>query len=266
MTQTGNINLTKGKVLLIILILVAMILFIAGYLFAFSASGEYYKTFSPDNQYSVYASKYHYENFIPKMSGQSGDAARKVFLYDEVERKIPNSAKIPMLWMTDEMVWEENEAYLKGADYPNISDPWHLPRPIKMPYTQTEENDSVRIIREYSAFDELSSVTTQKQISACWKPINYEAYDEQGNKTLEWQIYHSKAEESTCDFTSYYAHYRHYQNGKLIRELFKHAGCDDCESYPCGTETAWDEAGKIIFQEKYGDCDVNFRPEQKQEN
>jgi len=116
---------------LILICFIATVIFIGGYLTLFSTSGKYYQTYSPDKQYSVYASKYYYERFMPRMPGQSGDAAGKVYLYDEVENKIINNATIPILWMTESIVWEEDKAYFKGTDYPHAGKPWSLPRPLQ---------------------------------------------------------------------------------------------------------------------------------------
>jgi len=129
---------------LLCLCLLAAVLFIGGYVTLFSTSGEYYRTYSPDRQYSVYASKYYYERFMPRMPGQSGDAAGKVFLYDEVEKRVINSATIPILWMTEAIVWDQDNAYFKGTYYPYAGNPWRLPRPIQSARPMAAENDGDR--------------------------------------------------------------------------------------------------------------------------
>lgn len=107
------------------------ILLISLVLWSNSTNGVFYKVYSPDKQYSVYAAKYNYENFSMVFPGHSGDASGKVYLYDEVEKKVINSASIAMVWMTGEIQWEKDMAYFKGDNYPTILEPWKLPRPIR---------------------------------------------------------------------------------------------------------------------------------------
>ena len=191
---------------------------------------------------------------------QSGDASGKIYLYDEVTKKVINSSSIPMISMTNEIHWTANSAYFKADIYPNISNPWRLPRPVKMDYTKIEELDTLKIIREFSSFDKLQSITIQKPISSCWKPINYESYDKNGNKDFEWQKQYSTSKESSCDFTSYIIHYQYYKNKKIVKDYFEHSACDDCETYSCGTKTEWDSLGNIMNKENYQDCNINFKP------
>ena len=240
-------------------VLTLVVFMIAGgiVLILFKTSGKYYQTFSPDRQYSVYASKYFYENFLPKMPGGSGDASGKVFLYDEVEKKVINSASIAIMWTVGDIEWDKNNAYFIGEEYPNILEPWHLPRPIKMPYTKIEESDGTRIIKEFNSFDKLHSITVDEFVSACWKSVHYEAYDEQGNISFEWQKNYSEDLKSTCDFTSYIIHYRTYENRKLVSERFEHSSCDECKIFACGKETTWDSKGNIKTQIQHDDCKLD---------
>ena len=101
-----------------------------GIAFMLSTSGEYYRTYSPDKQYSVYASKYNWAYFSFSMPGGGGDASGKVFLYDEVTKRTLYSAPIAMLWMVDGIKWTDSTAYFVGETHPNVLDPWKLPRPI----------------------------------------------------------------------------------------------------------------------------------------
>ncbi len=118
----------KKIALSIILIVIILVVFLM------STSGEYYRTYSPDKQYSVYASKNNWELFSMRMSDDNGDASGKVFLYDEIEKKIINQAKIPMISLTRDLLWADSIAYYKREnDYPNITNPWKLPRSIVYP-------------------------------------------------------------------------------------------------------------------------------------
>ena len=113
-----------------IFLLIVLVLGIGFIIYLKSTSGEYYKTFSPDNQYSVYASQYNWENFINRFPSGGSDASGVVYLYDEIEDKIINKAHIGMLWLTPEINWTKNTAYFTGDEHPNIIKPWKLPRPI----------------------------------------------------------------------------------------------------------------------------------------
>ncbi len=114
-------------------IIIGLILTVTGLIaFLSSLGGEYYRTYSPDKQYSVFAQKYNYENFLPGMLGGGGDARGRLVLYDEIEKKIIDKGEIIMLSLTPEIQWEENHAYYIGEEnYPNILRPWTLPRKIK---------------------------------------------------------------------------------------------------------------------------------------
>ncbi len=119
----------KKKILILLMLLIFLKM---AHILLFSTWEEFYRTYSPDKQYSVFASKYFYEYLIPHFIGQSGDASGRVYLYDEVSKKVINKAKIKMIGMTTEIVWEEEIAYFKGDDYPTILNPWRLPRKIKL--------------------------------------------------------------------------------------------------------------------------------------
>jgi hypothetical protein len=119
------------KKAIIIILSIVSVFIISLYVWLNTTSGVYYKVYSEDKQYSVYAAKNNYEKFFMVFLGQSGDASGKVYLYDEVNKKIIDCANIPMIWMTGEIQWDENVAYFKSDDYPNIINPWKLPRPIR---------------------------------------------------------------------------------------------------------------------------------------
>lgn len=111
----------------ILLLIVAAILAGTVYCVLFSTRGEYYRTYSPNGQFSVYASPYFYERHMPRMPGQAGDAAGRVYLYDELEKKVIANAPIPILWMTEGIIWEDGKAFFKDSDYPSENNPWVLP-------------------------------------------------------------------------------------------------------------------------------------------
>ncbi len=63
--------------------------------------GEYYKSYSPDGQYSIYASRNKYFNFnFPFV--KFGDAGGKVHLYDELENRLITSCSVEMISHVDD--------------------------------------------------------------------------------------------------------------------------------------------------------------------
>ena len=70
------------KIILGILICV----FIVIYWLSNITEGKYYRRYSPDGQYSIYASRYKYFNIqLPFI--KFSDAGGKIYLYDELENK-----------------------------------------------------------------------------------------------------------------------------------------------------------------------------------
>lgn len=130
--------------------LLLLALFFA-YLFFFVPFGESRRTYSPDGQYSVYASTYIYDAFIPRMPGGGSDKEAVVYLYDEIEKKVINKGHVAMLWLTPEIEWDKEVAYYKGEDVPNAAEPWELPRPISV-YGQLckEEQRPLDFMRPYT--------------------------------------------------------------------------------------------------------------------
>lgn len=104
-----------------------IIILFAIFAFLFSSTGEMYRTYSPDGQYSVYASKKIYMKFMAVMPGSSGDSPGTVTLYDEIEKEIIGTGNIEMINLTPEINWRTNQAYYKGP----IGTSWKLPRPIQ---------------------------------------------------------------------------------------------------------------------------------------
>ncbi len=94
--------------------------------------GEYYKSYSPDGQYSIYASRSKYFNLkLPFV--KFGDAGGKVHLYDELENRLITSCSVEMIsHVDDHFFWSEDELYMKASIYIK------LPRKI-----------NAKIIREY---------------------------------------------------------------------------------------------------------------------
>lgn len=142
----------------IISIIAFLLLSVTGILiFMYTTHGEYYRTYSPDSQYSVYASKYRWNTYMPAMPGQGGDGSGKVYLFDEKEKKILHHAHIPMISMTEGIIWESDSAFFKGPNKPNLLDPWILPRPVKSAYSETKETDTGRVVSKYHAHGKLAS-------------------------------------------------------------------------------------------------------------
>jgi hypothetical protein len=226
------------------------------YLFFNYATGVYYKVYSPDKQYSAYASKHIYENFLPAMLGQSGDASGKVYLYDEIEKKVINSGNIPMISLVADVVWAETEAYFKSDFYPNASDAWQLPRKLVQPPPK-ELSDGTIIT--FSPLGYKVDESKFEMISGCKKMTSYISYNGLGQPMLEWRKEYSKAETESCDFTSYIIHEKKYFQNKLVAESYKHGGCDECESYPCGIWKNYDASGKFLDSAIHEPCSVDFK-------
>jgi hypothetical protein len=243
------------------IILFSCLIFFIGlaYLFFNYTTGEYYRIYSPDRQYSVYASKNFYENFLPAMPGQSGDASGKVFLYDEIEKKVINSGQIPMISLVGDIEWTETEAYFKSDFYPNAADTWKLPRKLEQPPAKELEDGT---IITFSILGYKADESKFEMVSGCKKMISYISYNSLGEPLIEWQKEYSKAETETCDFTSYIIHEKKYMQNKLMAETYMHSSCDDCESYPCGIWRNFDLSGKLLDSTIYESCNVNFRPKQ----
>jgi len=236
-------------------ILLSMILLIV---WLCSASGVYYKTYSPDNQYSVYAKKYNWESFIPKMPGGSGDASGKVFLYDEVEHKTIGKAEITMISMTGDIKWDENSACFVGEDYPNALNPWKLPRPVKQPKIVIEE-DTIsleKVVREYALDNSLKYESKMKIVNGCQKTIAWKSYHNKQLQT-EWNKEYATDSNQTCDFSAYILYQNDYENGKLKLKSEYYAGSDQSEEVPCGSWIYYDSKGKITKTENRGKCDIS---------
>ncbi len=120
------------------------------YVIFFVPFGQSRRTYSPDGQYSVYASTYIYDAFIPRMPGGGSDKQAVVFLYDEIEKKVIAKGYVPMLWLVPEIEWAKEMAYYKGEDIPNAAEPWILPRPISV-YDQLckDENRPLHFMKSY---------------------------------------------------------------------------------------------------------------------
>jgi hypothetical protein len=229
------------------------------YLFFNCATGKYYRVYSPDRQYSVYASKYLYESFLPAMPGQSGDASGKVYLHDEIENKVINSGYIPMISLVGDIEWTETEAYFKSDFYPTVTDAWQLPRKlIQRPDAELADGTIITFSPLGYKVDESKFET----VSGCKKMTSYTSYNGLGQPMLEWWKDYSKAKTESCDFTSYIIHEKQYMQNKLVKETYKHSGCDECESYPCGIWRNYDASGKLLDSVVYEPCNLNFRPKQ----
>ncbi|MBJ2175842.1 hypothetical protein JBL43_16430 [Aureibaculum sp. A20] len=100
----------KLKIIVVILVLV----FIAAIIFLRQTSGIYYKSYSPDGQYSCYAAvsnSFSYDGPFSKFGDQSG----KVFVYDEIEKKIVGSAPVEMISSVEYSEWDETSLSSRGG-------------------------------------------------------------------------------------------------------------------------------------------------------
>lgn len=135
----------KKRTYVLLFIVIALVWFFN------STSGEYGRKYSPDNQYSVYSSSYHSNIFRMAMPGQGGDQKGKLFLYDEIEKKVIATGEIVMISLTGDIQWEKNSAYYIGDDYPNSLNYWELPREIKFPFRVNYPNNITKMFRPDSS-------------------------------------------------------------------------------------------------------------------
>ena len=211
--------------------------------------GEYFRTYSPDLQYSVYASAYICNSFSMAMPGHGSDGRGKIFLYDEVEKKIIHSAKISILWTTSEIRWEENAAYYIGEDYPHILDPWRLPRKIKMPYYR-DFPDGIR--RKYSSFDKLIEEWQSREINGISRLESERYFDADGNVTIENEYTYYPEKVKDRDIWSVVTQ-KFYENGQLT-SIQNREGYERSSGEKCGTWIKYDRDGNVIEEEFFGDC------------
>ncbi len=91
---------TKIQILIFTLIVIGIY-----QLFNITDDTIYYKFYSPDKQYSAYAKKFSYYRYL-KLSfpgSRSSDAPGKVYVYDEINKKVISTAKISMIGNMNEM-------------------------------------------------------------------------------------------------------------------------------------------------------------------
>lgn len=231
----------------------AVILLIASALaaFLFSTSGELYRTYSPDKQYSVFAAKYNYEAFVMRMPGGGSDASGKVFLYDEIEKKIIASGSISMVGLTGEIEWTEDEAYFKGGVYPNITNPWKLPRKVKLPYTVEKPKGT---FTKYSPLGWVMHEYQMDTIAGIRLKTGIETYYwEDGTISLQYEYQYLP--EKTKDGRPWkIATYKDYFKGKLVGISQKMGYHMNYPHKPCGLQIEYDGDGTIIKQDTLKDC------------
>lgn len=77
---------------------------------------EYSRDYSPDGQYSVYIKPYKHDFMMDVVKfpfQKSADRSGKIFLYDEIEKRIITSAHVDMVGFVD-IEWLEDKVYTKG--------------------------------------------------------------------------------------------------------------------------------------------------------
>ncbi|WP_117884502.1 hypothetical protein [Aureibaculum luteum] len=96
-----------------IIVVTLVVVIITTIYFLIQTSGVYYKSYSPDGQYSRYASvnTYFYNAPFSKFSDQSG----KVFVYDEIEKKIVGYAPVEMISSVEYSEWDETSLSSRGG-------------------------------------------------------------------------------------------------------------------------------------------------------
>lgn len=231
-----------------IIISVVILIVIGAYVYFTGTSGEIYrKIYSPDGQYSVYALKYRYGQYIPVFPGQGSDAPGKIYLYDEVEKKVLASGHIPMVWMLGDIEWSEDRAYFKGDSEID----WRLPRKVKMPYS-IEYPDNV--YKVFSPFGEIQEDGQYIEVNGQRLILCMRFYDENYNVSIEhlFNYFPEKTDEDKEPWTIVTS--RFYRNRKLYREYCFQGYRRSVNDY-CGIEKEFDEeTGKVLSEIKHGDC------------
>jgi hypothetical protein len=95
--------------------------------YGLSTKGEDYICYSPDGQYRVYGAVYNFALWIPVPFLKYRDLTGRVYLYDELEEKIIDSATIQPIESISYVQWYKNEVYFLGGN--EIS--FKLPREIE---------------------------------------------------------------------------------------------------------------------------------------
>jgi len=92
-----------------------------------STSEEYYSTQSPNGEYRIYVSAYNYAIYTRSSPFiEYGDLRGKVYLYDNIEKKIINSASLSKIKFGKDVQWSKNRVSFKDKNLPV----WKLPREI----------------------------------------------------------------------------------------------------------------------------------------
>ncbi|MGH1339029.1 MAG: hypothetical protein ACRBFS_23130 [Aureispira sp.] len=192
------------------LLLLSLIILLFG---LFSTGSASRKSYSPDRQFSVYSAAYNYEMFLFKPPGDGGSASGKVFLYDEIEKKVLSSQSIDMVSYGNDVQWLKQEAYYIGENVPRFE----LPRPIRLDTTIRMPDG---VCKKYTPLGVLKNSYQIKQING----VSYRVYDiyynKDGSKSIEHRIQffpnRKKGEEIWQIRT-----YKSYQNQKLHVETHK---------------------------------------------
>lgn len=232
-----------------IVISVVILIIITIYAYLTDTPGESHrKVYSPDLQYSVYALKYRYEKYIPKFPGQGSDASGKIYLYDEVEKKVLESGHIPMVWMIGDIEWSEDRAYFKGDSEVD----WKLPRKVKMPYRVEYPDNAYKV---FSPFGELHEEGQFIEINGEKIQSYMRFYDKDNNITIEHLYKYFTENKNNENDPWYVVTSRFYEKGKLYKEYQRQAYRQINMDKRCGVEKNFDrETGEVISEIKHGDC------------
>jgi len=113
-------------------IIIFIIVLGAGTIFLFSTGPKSRKYYSVDEQYSVYGECYNYTSIYCVFSFKDCRKPGRLFLYDEIEKKIIGTGKTQDIGNVEDIKWSisKNIAYFRGSESVTASNPWVLPRPI----------------------------------------------------------------------------------------------------------------------------------------
>lgn len=82
--------------------------------FSKQTTGVYYKSYSPDGQYSRYASVYKYFNYTIPFE-KIADKPGRIYVFDEIENELVGSTSIAMISEIEDTEWNEKSLSARGG-------------------------------------------------------------------------------------------------------------------------------------------------------
>ncbi len=159
------------------------------------------------------------------------------------------------------LIWNDRESYVMGKYGEIVLRKTYYDKDGS--YNITRYTDEGTISCDYHPNGQLSYYGVHKSLYGATFSTFYVRYDSLGHKTerVDWEHLYPEWGNSYNDTFSVATTREYYLNGKL-KSLTKIKSFAESESYRCGTWIYYDEKGKILKTEKYGNC-YNFKLEEK---